>query len=388
MSRVVLPTDAMRAAAPQLVEALVAVRIAETQAERDAIFAFRYGVYGQEFGLRVRGHDDARGHVHDSEDDERYTTLLYTTDDDQQVTGTARIRQWGPGEIPESDWHAFSMERFGGIERLRTAELGRLMAARSQRGQMDVVSMGCATYQLLADEFETDIAFASCHPGLLKHYRLLGWRTYAGRMLPIAGGVAVPLVIFPSDHAYFGMVGAFVGAFVESFFGDGRRPPLDLTPWADILGAERAPVQFDADVVLDRITGLRGAANGRSILNSLSEQTIATLSTHGFLMDLAAGQLLTEQGIKQQDLFVVIEGALEVHDGDRRLRTIGPGEVIGEIGFFGTSGRRSASVTAVTDGQVLALPRSFIDVLRRDNPACAAEILFELARTLADRQYL
>ena len=60
-------------------------------------------------------------------------------------------------------------------------------------------------------------------------------------MLPIAGGVAVPLVIFPSDHAYFGMVGAFVGAFVESFFGDGRRPPLDLTPWADILGAERAP---------------------------------------------------------------------------------------------------------------------------------------------------
>ena len=100
MSRVVLPTDAMRAAAPQLVEALVAVRIAETQAERDAIFAFRYGVYGQEFGLRVRGHDDARGHVHDSEDDERYTTLLYTTDDDQQVTGTARIRQWGPVRFP------------------------------------------------------------------------------------------------------------------------------------------------------------------------------------------------------------------------------------------------------------------------------------------------
>ena len=56
------------------------------------------------------------------------------------------------------------MERFGGIERLRTAELGRLMAARSQRGQMDVVSMGCATYQLLADEFETDIAFANAIP--------------------------------------------------------------------------------------------------------------------------------------------------------------------------------------------------------------------------------
>jgi CRP-like cAMP-binding protein len=75
----------------------------------------------------------------------------------------------------------------------------------------------------------------------------------------------------------------------------------------------------------------------------------------------------------------------EVYDGDRRLRVIGRGDVIGEVAFFGTSGRRSASVSAATDGQVLVLRRHFIDELRRNDPGAAAEVLYELARALADR---
>jgi CRP-like cAMP-binding protein len=46
-----------------------------------------------------------------------------------------------------------------------------------------------------------------------------------------------------------------------------------------------------------------------------------------------------------------------------------------------------ASVTAASDGQVLALRRRFVDELMKSDPACAAEILFGLARVLADRQY-
>ena len=52
-----------------------------------------------------------------------------------------------------------------------------------------------------------------------------------------------------------------------------------------------------------------------------------------------------------------------------------------------TSGRRVASVTAATDGQVLVLRRRFVDELMKNDPACAAEVLFGLARVLADRQY-
>lgn len=46
-----------------------------------------------------------------------------------------------------------------------------------------------------------------------------------------------------------------------------------------------------------------------------------------------------------------------------------------------------ASVTAASDGQVLVLRRRFVDELMKAGLACAAEVLFGLARVLADRQY-
>jgi CRP-like cAMP-binding protein len=156
-----------------------------------------------------------------------------------------------------------------------------------------------------------------------------------------------------------------------------------------VLDTNAASVRFDPDVVLERVSDFRHAETETpTILDALSEETVVKLSAKGFLLNLSAGQLLTEKSLKQRELFIIIEGGFEVHDGDRRLRLIGPGDVIGEIGFFGSSGRRTASVTAVTDGQVLALRRHFVDELMQTDPAGAAEILFQLARALADRQYL
>ncbi len=389
MSRTFAPTRAMRSVAPQLIDALVPVHIAETEAERDAIFAFRYSVYAEELGRKLGDADHDRGRVRDPEDDQGYTTLLYTEDEGRRVTGTARIRHWDPGQVPDKDWAAFSMERFDGIDRMTTAELGRLMIAPAHRGQLPVVSMGCATYQLMAGELKADVGFSSCTAGLVKHYRLLGFRTYAGRLIPTPDGISVPLVIFPSDSGYFTEVGAFIGAFVDEYFGGNGRPHLDLGRWTGVLDTNAAPVRFDSEVVLERLSGFRNAqTEAPTILDALSEETVATLSAEGFLLNLSAGQLLTEKSLKQRELFIIIEGGFEVHDGDRRLRLIGPGEVIGEIGFFGSSGRRTASVTAVTDGQVLALRRHFVDELMKTDAAGAAEILFQLARVLADRQYL
>ncbi len=50
MSRVVAPSPQMRAAAPELIDALEPVYVAETEAEREAVFSFRYSVYGKELG--------------------------------------------------------------------------------------------------------------------------------------------------------------------------------------------------------------------------------------------------------------------------------------------------------------------------------------------------
>ena len=124
------------------------------------------------------------------------------------------------------------------------------------------------------------------------------------------------------------------------------------------------------------------------MLDSLSEDTVRKLTEKGFLMSVPAGELLTEKDLTQREIFVILDGVFEVHDGDRRVCLLGQGDVIGEIGFFGTSGRRTASVTAASEGQVLVLRRRFVDELMKSDPASAAEVLFGLARVLANRWYL
>jgi hypothetical protein len=388
VSRIVTPLPEMRAVAPDLIGALEPVYIAETEAEREAVFSFRYSVYGAELGRKLGHADHGRERVHDEEDDQPYTTLLYTDDGAGRLTGTIRIRRWEPGQVPAKDWETFSMERFAGLRDMSTAEIGRLMIEPGHRGQLGLVSMACSVYQLYAGELAADVGFINCATGLVRHYRLLGFRTYAGRMVPTADGIEVPLVLIPSDRAFLEQAGSFVAPFADLFYGPGRRAPVDISPWAQVLDADSAPVRFDQAAVWERVERLRQAADDHpSMLEALSEDTVRKLSDHGFLMDVPAGHLLTEKGLTQREIFVILDGAFEVHDGDRRIAVLGQGDVIGEVGFFGTSGRRMASVTAASDGQVLVLRRRFVDELMKNDPACAAEVLFGLARVLADRQY-
>jgi CRP/FNR family transcriptional regulator, cyclic AMP receptor protein len=281
------------------------------------------------------------------------------------------------------------MERFDGLADLGTAEVGRLMIKPDRRGQLGLVSIACALYQLAATDLGVDAAFINCATGLVRHYRLLGFRTYAGRLVPTPDGIEVPLVLFPSDRDYLEHMGSFLTPFVDAFYGPGGRRRIDIARYASLLDADSAPVQVDPAVVSDRVGRLR-AATGRQprLLEALSEETVRKVADRGFLMTVPAGELLTEKGLAQQEIFVILDGVFEVYDRGRRLHVVGPGDVLGEVGFFSTSGRRSASVVAATEGQVLVLRRHFLDELREDDPACAAEILFELARALADRMYL
>jgi hypothetical protein len=389
LSRVLVPPPEMRAASPELIDAAEPVYVAEGEDEREAVFSFRYSVYGAELGRKLGNADHGRRRVHDDEDDKPYTILLYTDDGAGQLTSTARLRRWEPGQVPAKEWEAFSMERFDGLDQMNTSEIGRLMIEPGRRGQLGLISIVCAVYQLYAGELPADVGFINCAAGLVRHYRLLGFRTYAGRLVSTADGIEVPLVVIPSDRAYLEQAGSFVAPFADVFYGPGKRAPVDVGRWARVLDADSAPVRFDAAAVWDRLDRLRRAETERpSMVESLSEDTVRKLSDKGFLMNVSAGQLLTEKGLTQREIFVILDGAFEVHDGDRRIALLGPGQVIGEVGFFGTSGRRMASVTAASDGQVLALRRRFIDEIMNSDPACAAEILFGLARVLADRQYV
>src|SRR5262249_44924817 len=233
------------------------VHRAATGAEREAIWRFRYEVYIEELKYHYAAADHERRWLRHEEDEQPYTTLLYTGAGDG-VTGVVQIRAWEPGQVPRHEFEALSLESFPGMERVRVAEVGRLMTRRSLRGTLLLPSLMRAGYEFMAGEAKTDLAFVDCSPGLVRYYRRLGALPYGGRLLV---GPGVPLLLVPSDEARLRRLGSPVAPLVKKHFGPGKRAPLDLTPFRPLLEGDAVPVEFDAEKVWGAFESrlLRGA---------------------------------------------------------------------------------------------------------------------------------
>ena len=151
-----------------------------------------------------------------------------------------------------------------------------------------------------------------------------------------------------------------------------------------MLEASSLPLQDDPATVAATVAERLGGGTCPR-LGAFSPELLDRLAAEGMLLRLAAGELLTEKGLGQRELFVVMDGLFAASDGDRLLRMLGPGDLIGEVAHFSTAGRRTASVRAVGDGRVFVLRESALKRLRRSDPAAAAEVTTHFARVLADR---
>ena len=124
---------------------LETVRTAETRAEREAIWRFRYDVYVRELGKTVAGVDHANGWVRDADEDEPHVTLLYTGSS-AAVTGTLRIDSWSPGAIPAHSARKYGITQATGLQGLHLAEASRLMVRRQLRGKLIMPALARAAF--------------------------------------------------------------------------------------------------------------------------------------------------------------------------------------------------------------------------------------------------
>jgi CRP/FNR family cyclic AMP-dependent transcriptional regulator len=100
-----------------------------------------------------------------------------------------------------------------------------------------------------------------------------------------------------------------------------------------------------------------------------------------------AGTVLMQQGDTGAGLFVITDGHVKVTqatDPDRaeeHLRTMGPGEVLGEMALLDDL-PRSATVTAIDDVTALLLPIWEFRTILHSNPDIAVKLLATLSHRL------
>lgn len=107
-------------------------------------------------------------------------------------------------------------------------------------------------------------------------------------------------------------------------------------------------------------------------------------------IELPAGATLFKHGEASDALYLIVEGRLGVHielaevNYTRRLRSYGPGIVLGEMGFYGDMSR-SADVIAEVPSRLARLTRADLLRLEREHPNLAAAVHRFVIQTLATR---
>jgi CRP/FNR family cyclic AMP-dependent transcriptional regulator len=99
-------------------------------------------------------------------------------------------------------------------------------------------------------------------------------------------------------------------------------------------------------------------------------------------LDVDAGTKLTEEGDFGYAMFAVLEGTADVSRNGEHIRTLGPGDVFGEIAvFFG--GQRTATVTAKSPMRLVMLFNSELARLDHEVPKLADELRKVIGERLA-----
>jgi CRP-like cAMP-binding protein len=118
-----------------------------------------------------------------------------------------------------------------------------------------------------------------------------------------------------------------------------------------------------------------------SVFAELDERQQECVASACRELDVDAGTTLTEEGEFGYAMFGVTSGEAEVFQHGSLLRTLGPGDVFGEVAvFFG--GRRTATVVAKTPMRLVMLFNGELWRLERELPEVATTLRSKVAEHL------
>ncbi len=117
----------------------------------------------------------------------------------------------------------------------------------------------------------------------------------------------------------------------------------------------------------------RGRVADVPFFAGLPEQELETVARVASELDFAAGEELWSEGEFGHTLFVIEAGSAEILADGRRVALAGPGDVIGEIAVL-ASGRRTASVVAMSSLRVIAMFKRDVWALEREAPEAARRL--------------
>jgi CRP/FNR family transcriptional regulator, cyclic AMP receptor protein len=100
-------------------------------------------------------------------------------------------------------------------------------------------------------------------------------------------------------------------------------------------------------------------------------------------VDLKVDHVLMREGDVGREFFVIVEGQVRIDKGGRSIRTMGPGEFVGDIALV-TERPRTATATTATPCRLLVLGHREFHQLMDQYPSIRLSVLESMAMRLRD----
>lgn len=357
------------------------MREAATPEERAAIYRLRYDIYSRELRKDFLATVDHECQwIKDPEDDWPETHHFYVPDGDgvcaalRVIVGSERIRDTELLQV-------FHLDRFATRPIYTLSFSHRLVAVPGRRGSLRVGALMCRAREVcLAHGGEFNFCYAQV--GLVPRYLKLGYRMYAANFQMPGGGLRVPLVMVFADLEHLRRV--------SSPFRAGSRPSATADTsvqfFREHFGHYAQAMQRLAETDGAVFEALGGPAPLWWERFSAGEQQ--ALLARGCLLQLESGETLIQSGVAERDLYILVDGALEVVADPKDpapLAMIQAGEVVGEMSYLLADRVRTATVRAMLPCKVVVIRERVIDGWLEREPRLAAKFFYLLSETLARR---
>jgi CRP-like cAMP-binding protein len=353
-------------------------------------FQLRYEVFGAELNFQDNDIDHKNKIYKDNLDD---YARIYVAIKDGKAIATARIIYERECDfrrlIPEDISRLLGINAFLDHYSGSLAISQKFAISPSHRGSF---AASLITSKMYADLLDDDIhfLFSMCAPYLISFYSQLGFHMYA----PSIGddiGMLTPILLVTRDWPHLKQVGSplFKQIHKRGFDADNHE---SVSWFYDNYGKSlESYVSSYDDNILNKIhslsteTSLSDDKYESGIFSGMSLDDISTIIGSGKLMNFAAGDYIIQTGNATDEMYVVIEGRINISfDDDLLSFVIDPGQAFGEISMLSRSAR-TADCIAVTDTKIAIISRQNLDRLIKVEPKISAPLLFNLSKSLSQK---
>jgi hypothetical protein len=338
-----------------------------------AVQRLRYAVYVEELGRYGAVADAGDRRFAEAEDDRSW---LFHAREGDEVVATLRMTWGGDGFSPRQV-RQYQLEPFLDELPARVMAVGERYAVVPRHRGAGLLGRIIAWAQPIAEEHDLRVVFGCCEPHLLSLYVSMGQRPYADHNInsPEAGYL-IPLVTFLPD--------------AEALRGLGRTGATALPECVERVlarsGSVRSQVLSTPDdywhEIHDALETLH--AEAVSAFDGFTDDEAQRCVTRSNIIECSAGDRVLKRGGSSRNIFVVLEGTLEVRADGHPIGVLTSGDVFGEMAFL-LERPRAFDVDAATDARILSLSEGALRQMTAEDPVVAAKLLLNVSKMLCVR---